>query len=372
MKIAIHNAQISHYLGGTERAIYLEIKNLLKIDPDLEITLLTTKTENESILFKKIKALQSNRFKIVLFDISKISIEIKSDSNTSDKWHMESMQFGLRTGDYYLKNNFDLVLYHFTTDIMFLPKKFKRVLNVHGTPSKRSLLDENCLESPDVIIYTTNDIKNIIEKMHPFTKSRISKVIYLGTPVDNRIFPKKERIIDILFVGRLIKIKGVDLLIKAVHKLKNNKNLKISIIGKGPEEKNLKLLVKKLGLEKNVVFHSFVSDKKLLNIYRTTKIAVFPSYKKEGIILAMLEAASFGCGLIVSNCCGMPEFIENNSEGLLFEPKNISDLSKKINFLLNHPNKREEMGKKATDKINNYWNELSKTKELYEYLREVI
>lgn len=372
MKIAIHNAQFSYHLGGTERAIYMQIKNLLEIDKNIDITLLTRKVHNESILFKEIKNLQSNRFKIKLFDDSDIEIHIQESSNSSDKWHLEAIRFGLKTVDFYKKNNFDFVISHFSTDLMFIPKKFKSVLNVHGTPLFCSCIDDDCFDSANHLIFTTRDIKNKINKMYPNTKNKKGKVIYLGTKIIHENYPINKRKNDILFIGRLIKIKGIEVLITAINNLKNKNNLSICIVGKGPEEKNLKNLTKKFNLEKNIKFINYISDQKLSQLYKNSKLAVFPSYDKEGILLTMLEAASHGCGLIVSDCCGMPEFIDNDKNGLLFEPKNDLDLSNKIQYLLNNENKRRKLGLCAFKKIKDSWNQLDKTKELYNYYLEVI
>ena len=371
MKIAIHNAQFSYYLGGTERAIYTQIKNLLKIDKNIDITLLTRKVNEESILFKEIRNIQSNRFKIKLFDDSDIEIKIKEGANSSNRWHLEAIRFGLKTANFYEENDFDFVVSHFSTDLMFIPQRFKKVLNVHGVPSFSSSIDENCFDKVNYFIFTTKDIKNKINKMHPNTKNKKGKIIYLGTKIIHEDYPINKRKNDILFVGRLIKIKGIETLIAAINNLRDKNNLSVCIVGKGPEERSLKNLTKKFNLEKNIKFIPYVSDQELSQLYKNSKLAVFPSYNKEGILLTMLEAASHGCGLIVSNCCGMPEFIDDFKNGLLFEPKNDLDLSSKIQYLLDNENERKNLGLCAFKKIRNSWNQLSKIKDLYNYYLEI-
>ena len=284
MKIAIHNAQFSYHLGGTERAMYTQLKNLLQIDKEIDITLLTSKTSKESIFFKEIKELQSEKFRIKLFDISDIDIKTKEGANSSDKWHLEAVQFGLKTANFYKENNFDFIITHFSTDLMFIPKDHKTVLNIHGTPSVSSPIDENCFEKANYLIFTTKDTRNKIHQMYPNTINKKGKVIYLGTKILFNTFPVLERENDILFVGRLIKIKGVEILISAIKRLSFPNKIKACIVGVGPEEDNLKGLVKKYGLEKNIQFISYLSDKELSLLYLNSKIAVFPSYKKEGIL----------------------------------------------------------------------------------------
>jgi len=321
-------------------------------------------------LFKEIKKLISDRFKIKLIDDSDIKIDIKNGANDSNRWHLESVRFGLKSSDFYRENHFDLVITHFSTDLLFIPSNIKTILNVHGVPSFISSIDENCYSLANNLIFTTNDIKDKICKMYPCINKN-GRVIHLGTKNIFDTCPILERKNDILFVGRLIKIKGIDILISAIKRLPSFNRINVCIVGMGPEENNLKELVKSYGLEKNIRFISSVSEEELSQLYLNSKIVVFPSYQKEGILLSMLEAAAHGCGLIVSNCCGMPEFIENGKNGLLFEPKNIEDLSNKINLLMNDKDKRNELGYNAFIKIRDYWNDLERTKELYNYYLEV-
>ena len=62
-KIAIHNAQISHYTGGTERLIFEQIKNLLNYS-NLLISLVTTKTKYKSEIYKEILKIRNKNFKV--------------------------------------------------------------------------------------------------------------------------------------------------------------------------------------------------------------------------------------------------------------------------------------------------------------------
>src|SRR4030042_5760364 len=218
MKIAVHNAQFSYHLGGTERAIYTQLKNLLQIDKEMDITLLTSKTRKESVFFKEIKELQSKKFRIKLFDISDIEIKTKEESNSPTKWHLESVRFGLKTAKFYKENNFDFVVAHFSTDLMFIPKNYKVVLTIHGTPSISSYIDENCFERANYLIFTTKDVRDKIHQMYPGTINKNGRVIYLGTKIIFDTLPVLERENDLLFVGRLIKIKGVKILISAINK----------------------------------------------------------------------------------------------------------------------------------------------------------
>ncbi|MGQ9596087.1 MAG: glycosyltransferase family 4 protein [Thermoproteota archaeon] len=102
---------------------------------------------------------------------------------------------------------------------------------------------------------------------------------------------------DIIFAGRLIKEKNVDLLIKAIKILKESiPDVKCVIIGNGPEGKELKSLSKYLKLNSNIVFKGFLEDHDdVISYMKASKVFVLPS-TREGFGIAALEA----------NACGLP------------------------------------------------------------------
>ena len=111
-----------------------------------------------------------------------------------------------------------------------------------------------------------------------------------------KIKPSGEKT-DVIFAGRLLSHKNVDVLIKSIQLIKERK-LKINcfIIGDGPEKKNLELLTKKLKLEKNINFLGFLENND--DIYaqmKSSKVFVLPS-TREG----------FGIVVIEANACGIP------------------------------------------------------------------
>jgi glycosyltransferase involved in cell wall biosynthesis len=122
---------------------------------------------------------------------------------------------------------------------------------------------------------------------------------------------------DIIFVGRLLGHKNIDVLIKAVNIVKkSNKNIKCIIIGDGPEKENLENLSRKLNLEKNIIFKGVIP--KTENIYRlmkSSKVFVLPS-TREG----------FGITVIEANSCGIPVITishkDNAAKSLIRDGKN--------------------------------------------------
>lgn len=102
---------------------------------------------------------------------------------------------------------------------------------------------------------------------------------------------------DIIFAGRLIKEKNIDLLVKSIRCVKGKTpNISCIIIGDGPERNNLKGLIHELNLENNILMTGFVQEhKQVLSYMKSSRVFVSPS-TREGFGISALEA----------NACGLP------------------------------------------------------------------
>ena len=138
---------------------------------------------------------------------------------------------------------------------------------------------------------------------------------------------------EIIFgtVGRLIKVKGYENLIKAFSLIKN-KNWSLRMVGDGEERKSLEKLAKNHGLQEQVHFLGAVEANDELP---KMDVFVHPSYS-EGLSLAVMEAAAAGKFLIASDVGGLPEIVEHGKTGLLINPHSLEDLVEKLNWVFNH------------------------------------
>jgi glycosyltransferase involved in cell wall biosynthesis len=131
----------------------------------------------------------------------------------------------------------------------------------------------------------------------------INSVIPIGidTGKINAISPSPEQS-DIIFVGRLIKEKNADLLVKAVAlALPEYPELRVLIIGEGPEEKKIRIVIKQKNLENIVQIHSFYdSHDDLIAALKSSKIFVLPS-TREGFGISALEALACGLPVVTVN-----------------------------------------------------------------------
>lgn len=129
---------------------------------------------------------------------------------------------------------------------------------------------------------------------------------------------------DIIFAGRLLQHKNVDMLINAIGELrKSHKNITCFIIGNGPEEQSLKQLVVKLELQKQITFLDFLEDNiEFYSLIKRAKVFVLPS-SREGFGIATIEAQALGVPVITYNHPhnGSRKLINEGINGYLFDNK---------------------------------------------------
>lgn len=160
---------------------------------------------------------------------------------------------------------------------------------------------------------------------------------------------KTSKIVRIGVVSRLEKIKGIDILLKAIAITSlNHKNIEIRIAGAGGEEAELKELAKSLDIDSLIQWHGRLNQNELPGFYSSNNIMIVPS-RMEGFGLTAVEAMAFRLPVIASNVGGLPEIIQPGYNGLLFESENHFDLNSKISLLLDDLRIRNQMGRNAID-----------------------
>ena len=186
------------------------------------------------------------------------------------------------------------------------------------------------------------------------------KVIQLRNGYDQNIFERKkynknevlkEKGIDkdykniVLFSGRLVEIKGVDVLLKAAKIYENGKTLTL-IAGGGVLLESLEQQAKELGL-KDVVFLGNQTQESLNKLYNISDVLVVPS-RIEGFGLVAVEALACGTPVVATNQGGLPEFI-NEKVGALVDVDDEIALEKEISKILSGERKfnKEELANYA-------------------------
>jgi glycosyltransferase involved in cell wall biosynthesis len=154
-----------------------------------------------------------------------------------------------------------------------------------------------------------------------------------------------EDVFVFLFLGRQTKDKGIIELISAFKKL-HSMNSKFCLLLVGPVEETLVNFINetKAAKQNNLLFFDFSPNPE--EFYAVSDVMVLPSYR-EGFGTTVIEAAAMGVPTIGTNIYGLSDAIEDNKTGMLVEPKNVDDLFKAMQLLLENKAEVKRLGENA-------------------------
>lgn len=177
-------------------------------------------------------------------------------------------------------------------------------------------------------------------------------IIYPGAHIQNdQTSIKSSNQIVIGTLSRLHPVKGIDLLLNACFILKNRgHDFRLSIAGDGPDKDRLFKMCKHLGLTEQTIFYGQIRDSK--SFLDKIDIFVAPSIK-EAFGIHVCEAMERGLAVVGSDTGGIPELIQDNVNGLLFESKNYLQLVDRLERLICDSDFRKSVAFKAKKAIIN-------------------
>ena len=193
-------------------------------------------------------------------------------------------------------------------------------------------------------------IPNAVEDkfFEPRSSTQLAKLkSQLGFSEDDKI---------ILFVGQLKQFKGIDTLITAFKKVSEKmRNVRLLIVGTGPEELFLRRLISQLDISSYVVFTGYVDDESLPFYYQLCNVYVLPSVSRiENFGITLLEAMASGKPVLVSDLPGPNDVVENGRNGFIFQRGCFNSLSMLLLKLLNDDKVSFMMGEKGRLMAANY------------------
>ncbi|MBN2440489.1 MAG: glycosyltransferase family 4 protein [Spirochaetales bacterium] len=207
-------------------------------------------------------------------------------------------------------------------------------------------------------------------KMELLRYSTKKEMSIIPNGVDPDIFipdPETQKIYDVIFSGRIEKRKGSDSLIDVCRELvKQKPGIKICILGYGDDFEKVRT---RLHPYKNSVFFTGkIPLDEVISFYRKSKVYASTAYY-EGLPGTCLEAMSLELPAVTWDFLFYKGLVENEKTGLLAEPNNTGEMSKKIIYLLDNVDVRTDLGKKARQRVQlNYnWKNLTdKIRKCYE------
>jgi glycogen synthase len=160
----------------------------------------------------------------------------------------------------------------------------------------------------------------------------------------------------VLFVGRLERVKGVEVLLEAAAMVVKQVPHARFVLAGGSHPtlpaNNLNAMIRNDSLQNNVVQLGHLPKRELDVLYRKARLCVVPSHY-ESFGLVALEAMAAGLPVVGTRTGGLPEVIEDGKTGLLVAPGDASELAAAITTLLTDPARAEEMGTAARERVAN-------------------
>lgn len=192
-------------------------------------------------------------------------------------------------------------------------------------------------------------ISKSIEKDLLDSEIEQNKIVFLPNGIDFNNFysnnASPNEIFKFVYIGRLEKIKGIDVLLSAWEALSDDfkQRNQLVIAGEGKE----RILLK--GIQKdNIKYIGKQND--ILSLLNSSDVFLLPS-RYEGISNALLEAMATERIIIASNVGGNIDLINNNNNGLLFESENVNDLIDKITYVSENRERLTKMKKEARNTL---------------------
>ena len=226
---------------------------------------------------------------------------------------------------------------------------------------------------------------DFIAEHYPNADTQKIQVHPCGVPLDVLTFKPEEtpKTLDcprLLSVGRLVPMKGFDVLILASKLLKDQGvDHRITIIGEGPEEDALRDQADKLGVGEHIEFKGYRTPAEVRTALYSASIFVMPSLwdgergTQDGIPVALMESMACGTLAISSRLSGIPELIEGGVSGLLTEPGDSHALAGAIHAALSmNESEHQEMTARAREAVEDQHDIQKLTQELLNDIQKVI
>jgi D-inositol-3-phosphate glycosyltransferase len=171
---------------------------------------------------------------------------------------------------------------------------------------------------------------------------------------------KEERII--LFVGRIIPLKGIDNLLKAMSYMERKEGIKLIVIGgdehSQTEVERLKDLSRSLKIQELVIFLGLVKQEILPFFYSAANLCVVPSYY-ESFGLVVLESLACGTPVVATKVGGAESVIRHGETGYVVRNNDSCHLADKIALLLSTPNGATDVGTVRASVVNYGWSNIT-------------
>ncbi|WP_229669598.1 glycosyltransferase family 4 protein [Microlunatus endophyticus] len=224
------------------------------------------------------------------------------------------------------------------------------------------------LPGPSALLRRMGDAVDHVSTISDYTRARIApalsgsargRMIRIAPPIDtDRFHPAHDHPAEqpiVIAVGRMVAQKGFDVLLRAWALREVHRDAELLLVGDGPDQRRLRRLARRLGLEGSVRFAGRVPREAVPGLLQQATIFALPvrtrlaGLNPEGLGLGFLEAAATGLPVIAGRSGGAPETVIDGSTGYVVDPHDPQALALRIDELLSDPTRAVRMGAAGRD-----------------------
>lgn len=246
------------------------------------------------------------------------------------------------------------------------------------------IAEEVCLKHSTKLMSSSYYMRSELQSHFSFLEEQEIPVVHYG--IDTDLFsPRKDpnlALLDltnnvisgrqvVLFTGRLVASKGIDILVKAIPKvLKEVPDALFLFAGGGDPTYYIKLLRENSVPDDSFRFIGYVHYLNMPDLYSLADVFVMPTLY-ESFPLRLLESMACKKAIVASDTCGIPEIIKPMHNGVLVPPRNVESLAEALTSLLQDRSLRLKLGKNAEQTISDGFSAevmTSKTLDIYKNL----
>ncbi len=160
--------------------------------------------------------------------------------------------------------------------------------------------------------------------------------------------------LNILFVGRFERRKGVKYLLQAIPLVRDrHPNTRFIFVGEGHRRQDMQRIVTQRGWS-DVIFTGYVPDRELPHYYASADLFCAPATGGESMGIVLLEAMASGVPVVATDIPGYATVVESGINGLLTPPRDSLELAVAMNYLLDHPALRHQYAQAGLLNVRDY------------------
>jgi len=177
-----------------------------------------------------------------------------------------------------------------------------------------------------------NSLKNLISTdmiCHIETTVANDTSLNFYTPIVNRL----DSNINLLFLGRIVKSKGIQIAIDIIRKINENSDrVTLHVLGDGPDLDE----IKSSAINEKIIFHGYLKGEEKYRIISNCHILLLPTLYKEGLPNAILESMLFGLAIFSTKVAGIPDIMQESINGFIINPGNLNECVEKVMNLIDN------------------------------------